>query len=47
MGKTMQYREFLNSLQLDACPDGLEPSLQVLWHGAAGEWDGLVQELLE
>ena len=43
----MQYREFINSLQLDACPGGLEPGLPVLWHEAEDEWDGLVRELLE
>ena len=35
----MQYREFINSLKLDTCPGGLEPSLQALWFEAAGEWD--------
>lgn len=44
----MEYREFMNSLQLDTCPGGLEPCLQALWHDAAGEWDtahGIVQQM--
>jgi hypothetical protein len=34
----MQYREFTNSLDSDACPEGLEPCLRALWHDARGEW---------
>lgn len=34
----MQYREFRDSLDRDACPGGLEPCLQALWHAAKGEW---------
>ena len=35
----MQYREFIDSLQLDACPGGLQPCLQALWYDATDEWD--------
>jgi predicted transcriptional regulator of viral defense system len=34
----MQYREFRDSLDLDACPGGMEPCLQALWHAAKREW---------
>ncbi len=35
----MHYQEFIDSLDSDACPGGLEPCLQALWHDARGEWD--------
>ena len=35
----MQYREFIDSLDQDACPGRLEPCLQALWYDAKGEWD--------
>lgn len=44
----MNYREFLASLDAPACPGGLEPCLQALWHDAQGNWDAaheIVQQL--
>jgi hypothetical protein len=35
----MHYREFTDSLDREACPDGLQPCLQALWYDAQGEWD--------
>lgn len=35
----MQYQEFIDSLEEDACPDALEPCLQALWYDARSEWD--------
>jgi hypothetical protein len=35
----MHYREFMQSLDQDSCPGGLEPCLQALWYDAKGEWD--------
>ncbi|MDH3899975.1 MAG: hypothetical protein OEU51_02870 [Gammaproteobacteria bacterium] len=35
----MHYREFIDSLDRDACPRGLEPCLQALWYDARGEWE--------
>ena len=35
----MHYKEFMDSLDRDSCPDGLEPCLQALWYDAKGEWD--------
>jgi hypothetical protein len=35
----MQYQEFIDSLDSDACPSGLEPCLQALWYDARGEWN--------
>lgn len=43
----MQYREFMDSLEQEICPDGLGPCLRALWYDARGEWDtahGIVQE---
>ena len=43
----MQYRDFMDSLKQDACPDGLEPCLRALWFDARDDWDtahGIVQE---
>ena len=34
----VQYRDFRDSLDLDACPGGMDPCLQVLWLAAKGEW---------
>ena len=45
--KQMQYREFMDSLAQDVCPNGLEPCLRALWYDARGDWDtahGIVQE---
>jgi len=44
----MRYREFMDTLDRDACPDGLEPCLRALWHDANGDWDAaheIVQRL--
>ena len=35
----MQYEEFIDSLDQEQCPGGLEPCLQALWHDAKGEWN--------
>ncbi|UCC55639.1 MAG: hypothetical protein JSU75_09810 [Gammaproteobacteria bacterium] len=35
----MQYQEFIDCLDRDACPDGLATCLQALWYDARGEWD--------
>lgn len=37
--KRMRYREFMESLAGDACPDGLDPCLRALWYDARGDWD--------
>jgi len=42
----MQYREFADSLEHDACPGGLEPCLQALWYDAKGEW-GEAHEIVQ
>ncbi len=39
----MRYRDFMHSLDREACPDGLEPCLQALWFDARGEWDAAHQ----
>jgi len=42
----MHYREFIDSLEHDTCPGGLDPCLRALWHDARGEWaaaHGIVQ----
>jgi hypothetical protein len=39
MAKTMQYQEFIDSLDSDTCPGGLESCLQALWYDARGEWN--------
>lgn len=44
----MDYREFIDSLAFETCPDGLEPCLRALWFDARGDWDaahGIVQDL--
>lgn len=35
----MHFDEFAASLKHGACPGGLEPCLQALWHEARGDWD--------
>ncbi len=35
----MNHREFIDSLQHDSCPGGIEPCLQALWYDARGDWD--------
>ena len=35
----MQYSAFRDSLARSACPEGLDPCLQALWHEAGGDWD--------
>jgi len=35
----MQYREFIDSLGAEACPDGLGPALRALWYEARGDWE--------
>ena len=35
----MQYAAFIDSLDAAACPAGLDPCLQALWHEAGGDWD--------
>jgi hypothetical protein len=39
MVKTMQYQSFIDSLDRNTCPGGLESSLQALWYDAGGDWD--------
>ena len=34
----MRYQEFIESLNANICPDGLEPCLQALWYDATGDW---------
>jgi hypothetical protein len=44
--KQMRYREFMDSLEQDACPAELGPGLRALWYDARGDWDtahGIVQ----
>ena len=36
---TMQYHIFIESLEQEVCPNGLEPALQALWYEATGAWD--------
>lgn len=42
----MAYDEFIASLATEACPGGLEPCLQALWHEAQGDWD-LAHEIVQ
>ena len=35
----MHHQEFMDSLDQDTCPSGLEPCLRALWYDAKGEWD--------
>ena len=35
----MNYQEFIDSLELDTCPEQLDPCLQALWHDATGDWN--------
>jgi hypothetical protein len=44
----MNYKQFIDSLQQDNCPDPLEPCLQALWYDATGNWNRaheIVQQL--
>jgi hypothetical protein len=44
----MHSQEFIDSLDRDACPHGLEPCLQALWYDARGEWESaheIVQQM--
>ena len=34
----MQYAAFIDSLNDNHCPAGLDPCLQSLWHEARGDW---------
>ena len=34
----MQYQAFIESLEEDDCPGGLEYALQALWYDAKGDW---------
>jgi hypothetical protein len=34
-----QYQQFIDSLNLDACPDDYHPCLRALWYDAKGDWD--------
>ena len=34
----MQYQAFIESLEEDDCPGGLEHALQALWYDAKGDW---------
>ena len=34
----MEYQEFVEGVEEQACPEGLEPALQALWYDARGEW---------
>ena len=35
----MGYQEFIESLEKDSCPGGMDPVLQALWYDAKGNWD--------
>ncbi len=35
----MKKKDFLQLLDADACPRGLSPWLQALWHDQHGDWD--------
>ena len=35
----MRHQEFLGSLNGEACPADLEPTLRALWYDANGDWD--------
>ncbi len=44
----MIYQEFIGSLDDQACPEGIDPGLQALWHAANENWDAaheIIQEL--
>ncbi len=43
----MQYRDFLDGLDWNTCPGGLEPCLQALWYDAKGEWDAAHDEIVQ
>ncbi|MEN8213049.1 MAG: hypothetical protein ABFR19_01685 [Pseudomonadota bacterium] len=42
----MQYQAFIDSLEENNCPGGLEPYLQALWYDAKGEW-GRAHEIVQ
>ena len=42
----MQYQEFIDSLEQDTCPTGLDPYLQALWYDAQDEW-GTAHEIVQ
>ncbi|MEA3303299.1 MAG: hypothetical protein U9Q75_08520 [Pseudomonadota bacterium] len=35
----MQYQAFIECLEEDDCPGGLEHALQALWYDANGDWE--------
>ena len=35
----MHYQSFIESLEEDNCPGGLEHALQALWYDANGDWE--------
>jgi hypothetical protein len=35
----MKFQEFIDSLNKDTCPHGLQPCLQALWYDANGDWN--------
>jgi hypothetical protein len=35
----MMYREFIDSLNFEKCPEQFEPCLQALWYDATGDWN--------
>ena len=35
----MQYKDFIDSLEQNTYPDGLDPNLQALWYDAKGDWN--------
>lgn len=37
--KRMRFREFMDSLDQDKSPGGLEPCLRALWYDSQGAWD--------
>ena len=44
----MRYPEFIDSLDLEHCPDAIDPRLQALWFDAKSNWhraQGILQEL--
>lgn len=35
----MQYQVFIDSLEFDTCPKGVNPCLRALWFDAKANWD--------
>ena len=44
----MHYQEFIEALERENCPDGIDTRLRALWYDAKGEWASaheIVQQL--